>query len=363
MKKSAAVFLALLLMLMFAACAKNPSENTTETGEADTAFTAPEPPSMPDIDTEKILSGAPEVYGSALYVKINPEFVLYVSDDGSFEVTGYEALNDDAKAIENRCALTGRSVYDAVTDIVHASADDGYLKAGGEVALHIIAGSDEYEINEILNRAEKAVSDEAKAQGIAVNPSMTIAPSVEEAVKQAEENGTQTEEINSMPENGSADEPENSLSDVPPEDDTCGDCQGTGKCRFCDGTGRVGCRCGGTGTESCGQCGGTGSHKCSVCGMSGKERCPICGGDGIDEQDDGKVCERCAGTGIAVCAGCGGTGYAFCGQCSGTGTCTCGECGGLGYLVCGETDNTSCDGCGGTGACSYCGGTGKRTVN
>ena len=97
------------------------------------------------------------------------------------------------------------------------------------------------------------------------------------------------------------------------------ECEGTGRCSTCGGSGRqnTACfTCRGTGVEQCDHCDGTGFRqalgmRCSFCSGTGRIRCVICGGAGREE------CYSCSGTG--KCRECRGTGKDECEQCHGTG--------------------------------------------
>ena len=126
----------LVMVLSLAGCGKKDEPKTdtpTEQAKNDKPTEAPNNPTETPAGTiEDALKKAPEHYDFAVEVSINPAFLLFVSGN---EVIGYQALNDDAKQIEDRCAIVGRGIEGAVEDIVKMSHQDGFLKDGGEVEL------------------------------------------------------------------------------------------------------------------------------------------------------------------------------------------------------------------------------------
>jgi hypothetical protein len=187
----------------------------------------------------------------------------------------------------------------------------------------------------------------------------------------------------------------------------CGNCNATGQCGNCGGSGLVKCgTCGGPVPVACATCGGarqvnglvcgacngaggcwrpkncfacaskgclncgncSGSKSCANCKGGGKVRfpCDDCGGAG--EKVLKVDCASCEATGANpqyLCAACNHTGSTPCPSCAGP---TCPKCTGTGRLQCvncqgrGLTD-PYCTRCGGSGLednCRFCAGTGAR---
>lgn len=77
----------------------------------------------------------------------------------------------------------------------------------------------------------------------------------------------------------------------------CSECNGSGGCRRCGGTGQERCsRCNGTGEvdgAKCPACNGNGNLKCVSC--NGSTKCFKCNGTGRGPEE---TCDRCKGTGV-----------------------------------------------------------------
>jgi len=282
------LLIGLALVLSLCACGKD-KEPKTET-PASTPTEEQKPPvdnpgdEKPTPGGEQIVPDAPqskepEVYDFGLKVKINPEFMLYVADE---EVIAYEALNEDAKKVEQRCALVGRDIEAALDDIVRFSHDEGYLKDAGEVNLTIVnANAPKSEGDEILKKAEHAVQDCAARNGFTAVPKTEVDASV-----QFEPEPEDPEDPNQPgpddPNQPGPDDP-NEPGGEPRKKEGCSVCWGTGVCERCDGTGEVEClRCHGE-DKDCDDCHGTGKSVCEQC--HGTKKCPACGGTG-EKPDD-----------------------------------------------------------------------------
>ena len=323
-----ALLLCLLVLLAAAGCGSQ--EETSE----------PEEPAETKEETpEEILKRAPEEYDFAVTVSINPSFVIYVNDR---ECVGYEALNEEASSIEERCAIIGRGLEGAVNDIVRFAYDEGFLTDGGEVTISIIAASaTKTEADELLAEAEKAALSAAKNCRITVTPVITVLQTVSFQPEPAESEADETDppqDAQPSEQTGPAQETQPPEQTYPPTEDResgegnnnetypgpapqpdedepeehaardpdegCPVCQGTGNCDRCYGTGTVICdECKGTGFDTCSKCWGSGyagSVVCDQCGGTGDVIHGICSGSGY------KICPACLGTGL--CHECAGTG-------------------------------------------------------
>lgn len=287
-------FLILLLcmttVLAFAACGKKDSGKDTTPTPTETVVTETptEKPTEPaESPVQQALKDAPENFDFAVEVSINPDFLLYVK---GHEVVAYKALNEDAKKIEDRCAIVGRGIDGAVEDIVRSSKDEGYLKEGATVNMTVVrANCAKSQAEEALKVADETIQRTSQECGVQVQAEVHVENDVAFAPE--------------------PDNPEPGPNE-PRKDEGCSVCQGTGDCERCDATGVVECmschgsgkilklcwKCKGTAKDengnSCKECNGTGNH--------GEETCQDCNGTGQAE------CEQCHGS--KKCPACGGTG-------------------------------------------------------
>lgn len=279
------------MFLTLAACGKkDPTSNDTPSPTESVVTETPteNPTEAPESPVELALKNAPGDYDFAVEVSINPDFLLYVKGR---EVVAYKALNEDAKKIEDRCAIVGRGIDGAVEDIVRSSKDEGYLKEGGTVNMTVVrANCAKSQADEVMRVAEETVQRTSQECGVQVQADVRVENDVAFA---PEPNG----------------EPEPGQSE-PRKDEGCSVCCGTGVCERCDGTGVVECiACQGTGTipRNCWKCKGSGKDEngntcpeCNGVGNHGEETCGDCNGSGRCE------CEQCHGS--KKCPACGGTG-------------------------------------------------------
>ncbi len=380
-KRTSALLFCLLLALSLCACGDagpEPSQDPSPDGNSGDAS---------QTTTEQLLEHAPEHYDYAVLVSINPHFLLFLNGR---EVFAYEALNEEAKAIEDRVALIGRGLDGGLDDIVRFSQEEGYLKDGGEVNVTVIsANATEEDASALLREAEETILRTAENCGIQVNPVLVIdsgiefLPAAENDPNAAgqddghenggepdrgndpgendgdpeendggpEENGAEPDENGGEPEDGGengsgTEDPGEQGGEPQSSEEGCSVCWGTGVCDLCEGSGIVSCMsCGGSGIVPChGNCAG-GMEDCACEGGL----CHACGGSGLD--DNGDPCGVCGGSG--ACAECGGASVRPCPICGGTGEEACGECQGTGQEL--------CPACGGSGVCAACGGTGKKS--
>ncbi len=298
-------------------------------------------------------------YDYTVRVSINPEFLLYMK---GFEVVAYEAVNADAKSIEDRCAIVGRGLDGALDDIVRFSYQDGFLKDGGDVKVTVVETKrSESEVKEVLKRAEETVQNTAKSCDITVSEQVTVAndiiyapepepgndpgdpnapgpepndpndpnqpgPDPNEPGQDPNEPGQDPNEPGQDPNDPNQPVPdpndpnqhigERDPNEVEPgrneprKEEGCAVCWGTGVCERCDGTGVVECMsCHGSGKvlKLCWKCKGTAKDEngnpCAECdgtGNHGEDTCQECNGKGQAQ------CEQCFGS--KKCPACGGTG-------------------------------------------------------
>ena len=332
------------------------------------------------------LKSAPEVYLDAILVQINPSFMLFTDERG--QVIRSEAMNDDAKKMSDRCAIDGRNVQDALSDIVNVAIDDGYLKEGGVVNVTFVESNrTESDANQQMDGLKDVVNRISDERNIDISPVGTFDSEIDFASdaenteftgdpnvpppdpNQENQSGSDpTDDQGNPPDNRPGDDQGNPPDAAPdpghddhqndPGNDDGGnnnDDHGGGKqegCPVCQGSGRC-TRCDENGYETCHRCGGDGQEDCTCdggydpnpCPCGGEGRCYRCEGTG---EFEGKTCDVCGGNGL--CKECGGVGRRTCTKCNGTGHTPCEDCHGEGKII--------CPGCNGTRDCEACGGSG-----
>ncbi len=331
-KKTAALVLAVLLVLSLASCGKDGPE--TLGGENTQGLAGSDPAPAVSQSAEDLLSDAPEIYDYAVLVSINPEFLLYLRGR---EVFAYKALNEDATKVAERAAILDRGLDGVLDDIVRFSYEEGFLKDGDEVNVTLVSAfRTQTEAEELLQEARTAVQDSAGRCGVAVKPVITVEstvsfttpepapePTPEPTPEPADQEPSEPGQDPSEPEGSSGEpdpdpesagepveepggEPENQPRD---ENEGCPVCWGTGICSVCEGGGLL---------------------LCEECGGSGYETCSKCGGEGYAGSDENGpvVCDQCGGTGFVIHENCGGDGLVTCNHCGGSGLCE--VCGGTG---------------------------------
>lgn len=146
MKKIISVLLVLCLAFALVACGK--SNEPAPNGDSPEAFVKP------------------ENYSSVLLVTINPQFRLYLDENGT--VLAVEAVNDDAKAIKDDISFENENFETVVKNIVAAANEKGFVKEDATVSLEIVESKETNEVKtDILSKAEnevKTVADELKIE-------------------------------------------------------------------------------------------------------------------------------------------------------------------------------------------------------
>lgn len=153
MKKFLALVLVLCLALPLAACSNS-------TGTASTTTT---PSATPSTTTTTSVDSfvKPEAYASVLLVTINPQFALYLDENGT--VLAVEAVNQDAASIKDSINFENQSVETVLENIVTAANQSGFVKADATIILEITESKETYdEYTEILREAEQTVNDTAE---------------------------------------------------------------------------------------------------------------------------------------------------------------------------------------------------------
>ena len=304
MKKRLSVILSVLfvvsLLLSFSSCGKT------------------EPEAIPDAE---LLANSPEVYAVALNVKINPNILLYIGDNG--DIICCEFLNEDAEKMIDKRLIEGRLLKDAMVDIITEAINQGFLKDGGDVELYVVKSYlSQFDMDNVVNVAEEVIRQQAKDKGIevginrhqaedAVDPNVTNlgdntepAPPEDPNENPSEDNTgenepAKNEPVNNEPtqgannnggqnNNGGSSNQGGADNNSGKKEEGCSVCWGSGKCGYCGAKGRITCEvCGGSGHEGCSQCGGEGKMRCSC----GDGLCSLCHGATYI------TCEECNGKG------------------------------------------------------------------
>ena len=149
MKKITALILAVCMIFVFASCGKK--EN--DTGSKDDKTTV-----ITNNSSQNFVK--PEKYASVLLVSINPQFKLYLGENG--QVLAVEAVNTDAESIKSNINFENQNYEAVIKNIINISKNNGFVKSNATIKLEIIEkNSDNTILNNILSNAEKAVKDVA----------------------------------------------------------------------------------------------------------------------------------------------------------------------------------------------------------
>ena len=186
-KRIFAVCISIVMALSLCACGNNSKSETSETlasSVTESSEMTVLPTTAPPLpEKEEVLKQAPEAYLDAILIQINPSFLLYVNEFG--EVIKGEALNEDAKSLMPQVALDGRNVNDALTDIVNASVNDGFLKDGGTVNITMMESfRSESDAGEQMKNLESVVVAVGQERNIDITPATKIADDVQYAQDQ-----------------------------------------------------------------------------------------------------------------------------------------------------------------------------------
>lgn len=141
MKKIFALLMAVSLLFTLAACKsdeKLSSDNSSST-------------------TDTVAFTAPENYATVLLVTINPEFKLYLDEQGS--VLAVEPVNSDAKSMANDVENIKGDLETVIHDIVLAADKGGFVKENATVNFQVTMVKDgTINTDEILNIAKEATN-------------------------------------------------------------------------------------------------------------------------------------------------------------------------------------------------------------
>lgn len=145
MKRFLSFLLTVILLLTLAACTQQAPAGGTTAG-----FTAGE--------TSEFVK--PEGYASVLLVTINPQFRLYL--DAAGKVLAVEAVNEDAKALQESVSCENDTYETAVEKLVTKASEKGYIKADAVIQVEVAENkSTEVNTTDILSKATAAVKQTA----------------------------------------------------------------------------------------------------------------------------------------------------------------------------------------------------------
>ncbi|MBE6903232.1 MAG: hypothetical protein E7480_01330 [Ruminococcaceae bacterium] len=129
------LILAVLLLSCFAGCSPKSAGDTSS--------------DIVSGDFEK-----PENYATVMLVTINPQFRLYLDEEGV--VLAVEAINDDAKTIKN-ISFKDQKAETVVQNLVVAANDGGFIKENAVVDIKIASVKDN-DVTEILDKVKTSVN-------------------------------------------------------------------------------------------------------------------------------------------------------------------------------------------------------------
>ena len=127
MKRVISVVMGIFLVLALVSCGKNgdPSLEGNTTG-SDGSFVKP------------------EQYASVLLVTINPQFRLYLDENG--KVLAVEAVNEDAEAIKDAISFENETYETVIKNIVTEANNKGFVKEDATISLEIVESKNQRKI-------------------------------------------------------------------------------------------------------------------------------------------------------------------------------------------------------------------------
>lgn len=109
----------------------------------------------------------PQEYASVLLVTINPQFKLYLDENG--KVLAMEAVNEDAKSLKNSISFENESFETVIEAIVTEANKNGFVKADATINVEIVESKEENKAqSDILSNVEKTVANIAEALKIEI---------------------------------------------------------------------------------------------------------------------------------------------------------------------------------------------------
>ncbi len=143
MKKILSIALAFCFVLALVSCGKS-GTSSLETSSGDSALGFVKP----------------EQYASVLLITINPQFRLYLDENG--KVLAVEAVNKDAQSFKDSISFENESFETVIEAIVTEANKNGFVKADATINFEIVESKEADKAqSDILSKAEKTVNDTA----------------------------------------------------------------------------------------------------------------------------------------------------------------------------------------------------------
>ena len=102
----------------------------------------------------------PEQYASVLQITINPQFRLYLDENG--KVLAVEAVNKDAESIKDSITFENQSFETVIETIVTIANKNGFVKTDATINFEIVESKETDKAQtDILSKAEKMANDTA----------------------------------------------------------------------------------------------------------------------------------------------------------------------------------------------------------
>lgn len=146
MKKTIALLMAVLLLFTLASCKSDEQPSTDNSSST----------------TDTVAFTAPESYATVLLVTINPEFKLYLDEQGS--VLAVEPVNSDAKSMAKDVENIKGDLETVIQEIVAAADKSGFVKENATVDFQVAVVKDDTVntdviVNTVKDTADKALAD------------------------------------------------------------------------------------------------------------------------------------------------------------------------------------------------------------
>ena len=215
MKKIISIALALCFVLALVSCGKS-GTSSLETSSGDSA--------------EGFVK--PEQYASVLLVTINPQFRLYLDENG--KVLAVEAVNKDAESMKDSITFENQSFETVIETIVTTANKNGFVKADATINFEIVE-SKETNIaqSDILSKAEKMANDTANELKIEIKVNVSeIKPTDDPSSSETESSDNQNSSEATLNNNQSSSKPAHTHSFsaatcTEPKKCSCGAVEGT----------------------------------------------------------------------------------------------------------------------------------------
>lgn len=180
------------------------------------------------LTTDTVAFTAPENYATVLLVTINPEFKLYLDEQGS--VLAVEPVNSDAKSIANDVQNIKGDLETVIHDIVSAADKGGFVKENATVSLQVAMVKDDTIntddiVNTVKETANKALADSEKTIEINVSVAENVLTQTTASNKQ-----TASTDSNATTSNTSSAKPQSTASQTHKHSYSAATCTEPKKC-------------------------------------------------------------------------------------------------------------------------------------